>query len=215
MSERSHSVRGPLGVHPGAERAPALRRFSWTVGDDAAVTRAVSRLVWEQLSGTSAPITELKREVPQPGRGRGPCTELGKRLHGVTRLEVRAGAQRSRRSVRGRCPRMARAAARSARRIPKADVGWPSVFLVACSRRQRQGGDGPRCARRGISPFPRAQGRARSAHSPERFLRGRGVRWAGWDRCPRSPDSGGPGPGPARARSAMSSSMRYAEPSFV
>lgn len=50
---------------------------------------------------------------------------------------------------------------------------------VACSRRQRQGGDGPRCARRGISPFPRAQGRARSAHSPERFLRGRGVRWAG------------------------------------
>lgn len=49
-----------------------------------------------------------------------------------------------------------------------------SMFSKAEAGRRRA-----RCARRGISPFPRAQGRARSAHSPERFLRGRGVRWAG------------------------------------
>lgn len=35
------------------------------------------------------------------------------------------------------------------------------------------------CAAWHFAFSPRAQGRARSAHSPERFLRGRGVRWAG------------------------------------
>lgn len=49
-----------------------------------------------------------------------------------------------------------------------------SMFSKAEAGRRRA-----RCAGRGISPFPRAQGRARSAHSPERFLRGSGIRWAG------------------------------------
>lgn len=56
---------------------------------------------------------------------------------------------------------------------------------------------------------------ARTKRSLPRALSPRPRRQMGWDRCPRSPDSGGPGPGPACARSAMSSSMRYAEPSFV